>query len=138
MASIWLFKTEPSSYAYAQLERDGKTTWDGVKNPVARKYLAAVRKGDQVLVYHTGDEKAVVGIAKALSDGYPDPKLKDEKAAVVDLAPVKRLARPVTLAELKQRPSLRDFPLVRLPRLSVMPVTPAQWKEIDERSRSTA
>jgi predicted RNA-binding protein with PUA-like domain len=137
MASIWLFKTEPSAYAYDQLERDGKTTWDGVKNPVARKYLAAVKKGDRVLVYHTGDEKAVIGIAKALSDGYPDPKQKDEKAAVVDLAPVQRLQRPVTLAELKQRPSLRDFPLVRLPRLSVMPVSAAEWKEIDEHSRRT-
>ena len=138
MASMWLFKTEPGAYAYDQLERDGATTWDGVKNPVARKYLATVKKGDQVLVYHTGDEKAVVGIAKALSDGYQDPKQKDEKAAVVDLAPVKRLKRPVTLAELKARPSLRDFPLVRLPRLSVMPVTAAQWKEIDERSRTSA
>jgi predicted RNA-binding protein with PUA-like domain len=137
VASIWLFKTEPSSYSYDQLERDGKTTWDGVKNPVARKHLAAVKRGDQVLVYHTGDEKAVIGIAKALSDGYPDPKQKDEKAAVVDLEPVKRLKRPVTLAELKQRPSLRDFPLVRLPRLSVMPVSAAEWKEIDERSRTT-
>jgi predicted RNA-binding protein with PUA-like domain len=136
VASIWLFKTEPSAYAYDQLERDGTTTWDGVKNPVARKYLAAVKKGDRVLVYHTGDEKAVVGVATALSDGYPDPKQKDEKAAVVDLAPVKRLKRPVTLAELKARPSLRDFPLVRLPRLSVMPVTAAQWKEIDDRSRT--
>lgn len=137
MASIWLFKTEPSSYAYEQLERDGKTTWDGVKNPMARKYLAAVKRGDQVLVYHTGDVKAVIGIAKALSDGYPDPKQQDDKAAVVDLAPVQRLQRPVTLAELKQRPSLRDFPLVRLPRLSVMPVSAAEWKEIDERSRTT-
>jgi len=136
VASMWLFKTEPSAYAYDQLERDGKTVWDGVKNPVARKHIAAVKRGDEVLIYHTGDEKAVIGIAKALSDGYPDPKQKDEKAAVVDLAPVKRLARPVTLAELKQRPSLRDFPLVRLPRLSAMPVSPGEWKEIERLSRA--
>lgn len=136
MASIWLFKTEPSAYAYDQLERDGKTVWDGVKNPAARKHIAAVKRGDQVLVYHTGDEKAVIGIAKALSDGYPDPKQKDEKAAVVDLAPVKRLPRPVTLAELKQRPSLKDFPLVRLPRLSAMPVSAAEWNEIERLSRA--
>ncbi len=136
MAAIWLFKTEPSSYAYDQLERDGRTVWDGVKNPVARKHIAAVKRGDQVLVYHTGDEKAVIGIATALSDGYPDPKQKDEKAAVVDLAPVKRLPRPVTLAELKQRPSLRDFPLVRLPRLSAMPVSAAEWQEIERLSRA--
>jgi predicted RNA-binding protein with PUA-like domain len=133
---MWLFKTEPSTYAYEQLERDGKTVWDGVKNPVARKHIAAVKRGDQVLIYHTGNEKAVVGIAKALSDGYPDPKQKDDKAAVVDLAPVKRLPRSVTLAELKQRPSLRDFPLVRLPRLSAMPVGPAEWKEIERLSRA--
>ena len=136
MASIWLFKTEPSSYSYDQLERDGKTTWDGVKNAAARKNIAAVKRGDQLLIYHTGDEKSVIGVAKALSDGYPDPKQKDEKAAVVDLAPVTRLQRPVTLAELKQRPSLRDFPLVRLPRLSAMPVTAAEWKEIESLSRT--
>jgi predicted RNA-binding protein with PUA-like domain len=136
VASIWLFKTEPSSYAYDQLERDGKTVWDGVKNPVARKHIAAVKRGDQVLIYHTGDEKAVIGIAKALSDGYPDPKQTDPKAAVVDLAPVARLQRPVTLAELKQRPSLKDFPLVRLPRLSAMPVSAAEWKEIERSSRA--
>ncbi|MEO6027111.1 MAG: EVE domain-containing protein [Candidatus Binatia bacterium] len=136
MASIWLFKTEPSSYSYDQLERDGKTTWDGVKNAAARKNIAAVKRGDQLLIYHTADEKSVIGVAKALSDGYPDPKQKDKKAAVVDLSPVARLKRPVTLAELKQRPSLRDFPLVRLPRLSAMPVSAAEWKEIESLSRT--
>ena len=135
MADIWLLKTEPSSYAYDQLERDGTTVWDGVKNSLARKHLAAVKRGDQVLIYHTGEVKAVIGIARALSDGYPDPKQTDPKAAVVDLAPVKRLARPVTLAALKQRPSLKDCPLVRLPRLSVMPVTAAEWNEIERSSR---
>jgi len=136
MASIWLFKTEPGAYSYDQLERDGKTVWDGVKNPVARKHIAEVKRGDQVLVYHTGDEKAVIGIAKALSDGYPDPKQKDPKAAVVDLAPVARLKRPVTLAELKQLATLKSFPLVRLPRLSAMPVSAAEWKEIERLSRA--
>lgn len=132
---MWLFKTEPSSYAYDQLERDGKTVWDGVKNPLARQHLAAVKRDDQVLVYHTGDEKVVIGIATALSDGYPDPKQEDPKAAVVDLAPGQRLPRPVRLRELKLRPSLKDFPLVRLPRLSVMPVSAAEWKEIERLSR---
>jgi predicted RNA-binding protein with PUA-like domain len=136
VAGVWLFKTEPSSYGYDQLERDGTTVWDGVKNSLARKHLAAVKRGDRVLIYHTGNEKAVIGIAKALSDGYPDPKQKNPKAAVVDLALVKRLARPVTLADLKQRPALKDFPLVRLPRLSVMPVSTAEWKEIERSSRA--
>jgi predicted RNA-binding protein with PUA-like domain len=132
---MWLFKTEPSSYAYDKLERDGKAVWDGVKNPVARKHIAAVKRGDQVLIYHTGDEKAVIGIATALTDGYPDPQQTDPKAAVVDLAPGRRLPRPVTLKELKQRPSLKEFPLVRLPRLSAMPVSAAEWKEIEQLSR---
>jgi predicted RNA-binding protein with PUA-like domain len=136
VANTWLFKTEPSSYSFAQLESDGRTVWDGVKNAVARKHLGAVKRGDAVLVYHTGDEKAVIGMAKATSDAYPDPKQKDPKAFVVDLAPGKRLSRPVTLAELKQRPALRDFPLVRLPRLSVMPVTAAEWSEIERLSRA--
>lgn len=136
VASTWLFKTEPDVYGYEQLERDGRTVWDGVKNPLARKYIAAVRRGDRVLVYHTGSEKAVVGIAVALGGGYPDPKQDDEKAAVVDLAPVRRLPRPVTLAELKRRPSFEHSSLARLPRLSAMPISAAQWKEIERLSRA--
>lgn len=136
MAGTWLFKTEPSSYSFDQLERDGTTVWDGVKNALARKHLGAVQRGDAVLVYHTGDEKAVIGLAKAVSDAYPDPKQQDPKAFVVDLAPAKRLSRPVTLAELKQRPALKDFPLVRMPRLSVMPVGAVEWKEIERLSRA--
>jgi predicted RNA-binding protein with PUA-like domain len=136
VANTWLFKTEPSSYSFDQLESDGTTVWDGVTSAVARKHLGAVKRGDTVLVYHTGDEKAVIGLARAASDAYPDPKQKDPKAFVVDLAPGKRLARPVTLAELKARPSLQSFPLVRLPRLSVKPVTPAEWKEIEKLSRT--
>lgn len=131
MRSTWLFKTEPSSYSFAQLERDGRTTWDGVANAVARKHLRAVRCGDRVLVYHTGDEKAVIGVAEAASDAYADPKAQsDPRAVVVDLVPKARLPRPVTLAELKARPGLAAFPLVRLPRLSVMPVSAAEWNEI--------
>jgi predicted RNA-binding protein with PUA-like domain len=135
--SYWLFKTEPSSYSFAQLERDGRTTWDGVANALARKHLRAVARGDRILVYHTGDEKAVVGIAEAVSDAYADPKARgDTRAVVVDLAPKRRLPRPVTLAELKARPSLAAFPLVRLPRLSVMPVSAAEWKEIERLAKA--
>jgi predicted RNA-binding protein with PUA-like domain len=136
MARTWLLKTEPSSYSFDQLEKDRRTVWDGVKNALARKHLWEIAEGDQLLVYHTGDEKAVVGIAKALSAPYADPKQNDPKAAVVDLAPVKRLPRPVTLAEVKAQAKLADFPLVRLPRLSVMPVSAPEWKEIERLAKA--
>ena len=131
----WLFKTEPSSYSYAQLARDKRTRWDGVANAVALKHLRSIAKGDLVFIYHTGDEKAVIGIAEAVSDAYPDPKAKDERAAVVDVEAKRPLPRPVTLAELKARPDLASFPLVRLPRLSVMPVTAEEWKVIERLAR---
>ena len=131
MPRYWLFKTEPTAYSYDQLELEKRTVWDGVKNPLARKHLRAVTRGDLVLIYHTGNEKAVIGIAKAVSAPYPDPRTKDSAAPVVDLAPVKRLPRAVTLAELKARPALESFPLVRLPRLSVMPVASSEWAEIE-------
>ena len=116
----WLLKTEPSDYGYADLERAGKAVWDGVRNAVALKHLRSIRKGDEVLVYHTGAEKAVVGVARATSDPYPDPK--DAALAVVELAPLRRLRRPLTLAEIKADPAFAAWELVRLPRLSVMPV----------------
>ena len=97
----WLFKEEPTHYSFDALVKDKKTVWSGVKNPLAQKHLHAVRKGDRIFYYHTGDEKAVVGIAKALGDAYPDPEDKTGKPAVVDVAPVKKLPRPVTLAEIK-------------------------------------
>jgi predicted RNA-binding protein with PUA-like domain len=136
VAGYWLFKTEPTAYSYDALEKDRRTTWDGVKNPVARKHLAAVARGDLALIYHTGDEKAAIGVAKAISAPYPDPKQKDDRATVIDIAPVARLARPVTLAELKTRAAFAASPLARQPRLSVMPITPAQWKEIERLSKA--
>jgi predicted RNA-binding protein with PUA-like domain len=128
----WLFKEEPTHYAFAQLLREGKTVWSGVRNPLAQKHLRSVKKGDRVFYYHTGSEKAVVGVAKALDDAYPDPKDKSGRSHVVDVAPVKPLPRPVTLAEIKAKAFFEDFPLVRLSRLSVMPVTDAQWREIEK------
>ena len=116
----WLLKTEPSDYSYADLERAGKAVWDGVRNAVALKHLRSIRKGDEVLVYHTGAEKAVVGVARATSDPYPDPK--DAALVVFELAPLRRLRRPLTLAEIKADPAFAAWELVRLPRLSVMPV----------------
>jgi len=130
MASRWLFKTEPSTYSWAELEREGRTVWDGVKNALALKHLAAVAPGDEVLVYHTGDEKAVVGVAEVVRGAYPDPQQKDAKLVVVDLKPVRALPRAVTLAEMRADRRLAGFDLLRLPRLSVMPVAAAHWAAI--------
>jgi predicted RNA-binding protein with PUA-like domain len=126
----YLMKEEPSNYNYDAFAKDGGTTWTGVKNPVAQKNLRSIRKGDLVFYYHTGDEKAVVGIAKATTDAYPDPADPTGKAHVVDLIPVKKLKRPVTLAAIKADKRFKDFPLTYLPRLSVMPVTDSQWTMI--------
>jgi predicted RNA-binding protein with PUA-like domain len=114
--------------------KDKKTVWSGVKNPLAQKHLRSVRKGDRIFYYHTGDEKAVVGVARALGDAYPDPADRSGKAAVVDVAPVKKLARAVTLAEIKADKRFADFPLVRISRLSVMPVSDAEWQRIEKMS----
>jgi predicted RNA-binding protein with PUA-like domain len=128
----WLFKEEPTHYSYDDLVKDKKTMWSGVKNPLAQKHLRSVKKGDRIFYYHTGDEKSVVGVCKALGDAYADPGDKTGKAAVVDVAPVKKLGRPVTLAEIKADRSFADFPLVRISRLSVMPVTDAEWTRIEK------
>lgn len=130
MTQKWLFKCDPETYSFHDLEREGKTVWDGVSNNLALKHLRSVRRGDSVLIYHTGEERAVVGLAEAASDAYPDPKQKDPRRVVVDIKTVKKLTRPVSLDEIKNRDSLRDFALVRLPRLSVMPMTERQWKEL--------
>ena len=135
MAQRWLFKTEPSTYSWAELARDRRTVWDGVKNALALKHLAAVATGDEVLIYHTGDERAAVGIAKVMRGAYPDPKRKDVRLVVVDLQPVKALARPVALGEMRANPKLAGFDLLRLPRLSVMPVSAEQWAAIMEMAR---
>jgi predicted RNA-binding protein with PUA-like domain len=126
----WLLKTEPSTYAWADLVRERRATWDGVANPSALGHLRAMRKGDEAFIYHTGDEKAIIGIARAASDPYADPKLADPKRVVVDLEPVRALKHPVTLASVKADKRFADFALVRISRLSVMPVTPAQWEAL--------
>jgi predicted RNA-binding protein with PUA-like domain len=130
----WLFKEEPANYSYDDFTADGKTVWSGVKNPVAQKHLHTVKKGDLIFYYHTGDEKAVVGIARAAGNAYADPKDGSGKFAVVDIVPVKKLKRPVTLKEIKADAAFKDFALVRISRLSVMPVTDAEWKRIEEMS----
>jgi len=130
LAQKWLFKSDPETYSLSDLEREGKTVWDGVTNNLALKHLRSVHKGDSVLIYHTGEERAILGIAEVLRDAYPDPKRKDSRLVVVDIKAVKRLQRPVTLDEIKKQASLKDFALVRLPRLSVMPVSESQWTEL--------
>lgn len=126
----FLVKTEPSTYSFANLQRDKKTVWDGVANPVALKHLATIRKGDTVVVYHTGDEKQAVGLAVATSDAYPDPKAGNPKVVVVDLAPERPLAKPVTLAQVKADAVLQQNDLARLPRLSVIPFSEAQFQRL--------
>ncbi|MGH7860191.1 MAG: EVE domain-containing protein [Candidatus Binatia bacterium] len=133
----WLFKTEPSTYSFDDLRKEGKTTWDGVKNPQALRNLAQIEPGDRVLVYHTGDEKAVVGVARAVGEPRPDPRKKEPKLLVVDVEAVKPLRRPVTLAAIKGDTRFGGFDLVRLPRLSVMAVSDAQWAAIESLSKET-
>ena len=128
----WLVKEEPEHYNYDALVRDGRTVWAGVRNPLAQKHLRSIRKGDRIFYYHTGKEKAVVAIARAASDAYDDPN--DGKLAVVDVVPEKKLARPVTLAAIKADAAFASFPLVRMSRLSVMPVSDAEWKRIEKMS----
>jgi predicted RNA-binding protein with PUA-like domain len=132
----WLFKEEPTHYSFDDFARDTRTVWSGVKNPLAQKHLRSVKKGDRIFYYHTGDEKAVVGVATALGDAYPDPADTSGKASVVDVAPVKKLKRPVTLAEIKADKAFAEFPLVRISRLSVMPVTDAEWTRIEKMAGS--
>ena len=126
----WLFKEEPSNYNYDALVKDGRTSWTGVRNPVAQRNLRSVKKGDKIFFYHTGNEKAVVGIAKAAGEAYPDPKDKDGKLYAVDVEPVRKLKRPVTLAEIKADKAFATFVLTRVPRLSVMPVNDQEWERI--------
>ena len=128
----YLFKEEPAHYSFDDLVRDKTTVWSGVKNALAQKHLKTVKKGDRIFYYHTGEEKAVVGIAKAVTDAHADPKDKSGKLAAVDVAPVKKLLRPVTLAEIKAVKSLASMPLVRISRLSVMPVTDSEWATIEK------
>jgi predicted RNA-binding protein with PUA-like domain len=135
--AYWLYKTEPSTYGWADLEKAKTATWDGVANPVALRNLQAARAGDLVVIYHTGDQKQAVGIAEITREAYPDPKESDERLVVVDLAARQRLAQPVTLAALKKEPSFADSPLLRIGRLSVVPLEDRQWKALLALGKST-
>jgi len=126
----FLFKTEPSDYAFSDLIRDGGTVWSGIKNAAALIHLRAVRKGDAIVIYHSGNEKAAVGLGSAASAAFADPDLDDPRRVVVRLAPGKRFKRPVPIAEFRADPLLRNTELVRFTRLSVMPLSPAQFKRV--------
>ena len=130
----WLVKEEPTHYSYDDFARDGQTSWTGVRNPLAQKHLRSIKKGDRLFYYHTGDEKSVVGIMKAVSDAYPDPADTSGKLYAVDVAPVKKLNNPVTLKAIKADKAFASFPLVRMSRLSVMPVSEAEWARIEKMS----
>ena len=123
----WILKTEPSEYGFSDLVRDRRTRWEGVSNPVALKHLRSMLEGDEALIYHTGNEKSLIGLARIASAPYPDPSGKDPRLVVVDIEARGPLPRHVTLAEIKADPAFKDLGLVRVPRLSVVPVEPAQW-----------
>ena len=126
--NYWLLKTEPAEYSYANLEEKKRAVWDGITNPLALKYIQAMKKGDLVFIYHTGDEKQIVGIATITSGAYPDPKDDTGKLSVVDVAPKQRFKKPVTLASIKTKKEFAEWELVRMGRLSVVPVDETRWK----------
>lgn len=128
--AYWLMKTEPGEYSYGNLEQSGRDVWDGVKNFVARKNIKHMTPRDQAFIYHTGKEKSIVGVAEIFSPPYPDPR--DGSLYVVEVTPRYRLKRPVSLAEIKKDPEFSGWELVRLPRLSVMPVSPEHWSKIHD------
>jgi len=133
--AYWLFKEEPDHFSFADLEREKTAVWDGVANALARQNLRKVRRGDRIFYYHTGKEKAVVGEMVAVSDGMSDSNQNDPKAVIVKVQPVRRLQHPVSLSRIKQDSTLAGWDLVRLPRLSVMPVTEEQWQRVQELSK---
>ena len=130
--NYWLVKSEPSTYSWQQLMKDKQTSWDGVRNYAARINLNAMKKGDEVLFYHSNEGMEIVGIAKVAKESYQDPTTDDERWVVVDLKPLKGLKKPVTLSDVKGDKRLRDMDLVRLGRLSVQTVKESEWKIIME------
>jgi len=132
MPRHWLFTTEPEEYSYDDLARDKRVMWAGVRNSITLKNLREVRLGDQVLIYHAGDENAVIGMAEAVTDAYPDPQENDESVVVVEIMAKRKFAQPILLAEIKASTALSEFDPARLPELSVMPVSNVHWEAIRE------
>ncbi|MEC4816082.1 MAG: EVE domain-containing protein [Scytonema sp. PMC 1069.18] len=134
--AYWLLKTEPEEYSWSDLERDGHAVWDGVSNALALKYLRTMEIGDLALIYHTGKERQVVGVAEVVSQPYPDPKLNDAKRVVVQMRAVQKVPQPVRLSQIKQDSGFENFDLLRLPRLSVVPVSEFYWQRLLELAES--
>jgi len=130
MPNYWLLKTEPTTYSYDRLVQEGRAVWDGVRNNLALSHIRNMKQGDRALIYHSGAEKAVIGLAKVASPPYADPNQNDPKLTVVDLVPDGRLANPVTLSQIKADGGFGELPLVRMPRLSVMPLPAEAWKKL--------
>ena len=132
----WLLKTEPDCYSWDDLAREKKTAWDGVTNALALKHIRTMKKGDEALIYHTGDERAAIGIAEIISAPHPDPSGEDDKLVVVDIKARKKLAQAVTLSEIKADPAFAGWDLLRIGRLGVVPVPDAMWKRVLELSEA--
>ena len=130
--AYWLIKSEPSAYSWDQFVKDGKTFWSGIRNYAARNHLKAMKKGDEVFYYHSNEGLEIVGIAKVIKEAYKDPTSDDDAWVVVDLKPVKKLKKPVTLQQMKADKRLKDMALIRIGRLSVQPVTEVEWKMVLE------
>ncbi|WP_414622107.1 EVE domain-containing protein [Calothrix sp. CCY 0018] len=128
----WLLKTEPNEYSYTDLETENTAVWDGVKNALALKNMRTMRTGEEVFIYHTGKERRIVGVAQVASIAYPDPKLTDVKRLVIDIRAVRKLPQSITLAQIKQDEKFAGFELIRLPRLSIVPVLPQHWQHLLE------
>ena len=130
--AYWLVKSEPSVYSWEQFQKDGKTSWEGVRNYAARNHLKAMKKGDEVFYYHSNEGLSIVGIAKVVKEAYQDPTTTEEAWVTVDLKPVKSLKHPVSMKQIKNEQHLQDMALLRISRLSVQPVTEAEWKVVLE------
>lgn len=130
MPNYWILKTDADTYPYDKLEGDRRTVWDGISNALALQHLRAMAKGDEAMIYHSGDDKAIVGLARITSAPRPDPTAKDPKLVVVDIEAAGRVPKRVTLATIKADPAFADLGLVRISRLSVVPVTPVQWRRL--------
>ncbi len=128
--AYWLIKSEPFKYSWDQLVKDKKTVWDGVRNYAARLNLRAMKKGDQAFFYHSNEGVEIVGIAKIVKEAFQDPTTEDERWVAVEVAPVKKLKNPVSLARIKAEEKLQDMDLVRLGRLSVQTVKPEEWERV--------